>query len=388
MKKSIFLSMLLPAAISISVAQNKNVVSAYNYLKYGELDKAKEAIDAASVHEQTSAMSKTWFYRGNIYLAIYSSKDEKFKGLHPNAAAEAYNSYLKAYDYDTKKIDINELNQAFASLVPPLFSKGVEYYNARKWEDAISTFEKCMNINKKFGHVDTLSLYNAGLASERAGVKDTVFDAWDEKAVDFYKQCISLNYGGAKVFANLSDVYKKAMKETESMQAIKDGRAKYPNDQDLITAEINYYLNKGLYEEALGNLGLAIQNDPQNATFYFARGSIFDQKKDIEKAEADYKKAIELKGDYFDALYNMGALYFNNGAEIYNQANDLPLKEIQKAEELRAKANERFTSALPYLEKAHELNPADRNTMISLKQLYVRTNQTDKYNKINEKLSN
>ena len=59
-------------------------------------------------------------------------------------------------------------------------------------------------------------------------------------------------------------------------------------------------------------------------------GSIYDQKKEFVKAEADYKKAIELKADYFDALYNLGALFFNNGAEIYNQANDLPLKEIKK----------------------------------------------------------
>lgn len=369
-------------------AQNKNVVSAYNYLKYGELDKAKTAIDAAAAHEQTSAMSKTWFYRGNVYFAIFASTEDKYKNLHPDALGEAYSSYLKAYDYDTKKIDINELNQAFASLVPPMFSKGVEHYNVKKWEDAISTFEKCISINKKFGHIDTLSYYNTALAAERAGAKDTAFDSFDEKAVSYYKQCINLGYGGAKVYANLSDVYKKAQKEEEALKVIKEGRAKYPNEQDLITAEINYYLNKGMFEEALGNLGLAIQNDPQNPTFYFARGSIYDQRKELEKAEADYKKAIELKSDYFDAHYNLGALYFNNGAEIYNQANDLPLKEIKKAEELRAKATEKFNSALPYLEKAHELNPADRNTMISLKQLYVRTNQTEKYNKINEKLSN
>lgn len=370
------------------IAQNKNVVSAYNYLKYGELDKAKEAIDAASGHEQTSTMAKTWFYRGNVYLAIFASKDEKFKALHPDAAGEAYNSYLKAYDFDTKKIDINELNQAFASLVPALFTKGVEYYNGKKWDDAISTFEKCMFINTKFGHIDTLSCFNAGLSAERAGAKDTIMDAYDEKAVGFYRKCIELGYGGAKVYANLSDVYKKAHKEAEALQVIKEGRAKYANDQDLITAEINYYLGKGMFEEALGNLGLAIQNDPQNQTFYFARGSIYDQKKELEKAEADYKKAIELKPDYFDALYNLGALFFNNGAEIFNQANDLPLNEMKKSEELRTVANNKFTTALPYLEKAHELNPSDRNTMISLKQLYVRTNQTEKYNKINEKLNN
>lgn len=388
MKKQIILLFFL-ASFSKAFAQNKNVVSAYNYLKYGELDKAKEAIDAAAVHEQTSTMAKTWFYRGNVYFALFASKDEKFKNLHPDALNEAYTSYIKAFDYDTKKIDVNELNQTLEKgVAPSLAQRGIDLFNEKKYDAALSAIEKSIGVYKRFGKIDTALFYNAGLAAERAGSKDTLLDAFDEKAVANYKQCINLGYGGAKVFANISDVYKKAGKENEALQAIKDGRVKYPSDQDLVTAEINYFLTKGMYEEALGNLAVAIQNDPANPTFYFARGSIYDQKKDLEKAEADYKKAIELKPDFFDAYYNLGALFFNNGAEIYNQANDLPLKEIKKAEELRNKANEKFTQALPYLEKAHDLDPKDKTTMQTLKLLYVRTNQTEKYNKINEKLNN
>ena len=45
-----------------------------------------------------------------------------------------------------------------------------------------------------------------------------------------------------------------------------------------------------------------------------------------------------------------------------------------------------FKEAQPYLEKAHELNPADTNTMVSLKQLYARLNETAKYDAIKAKL--
>ena len=156
----------------------------------------------------------------------------------------------------------------------------------------------------------------------------------------------------------------------------------------MITAEINFYLKDGKYDEAFDNLSLAIKNDPNNATFYFARASINDQRKQYEEAKADYIKAIELKPDYFDALYNLGALYFNQGAETNNQANDLPLNEAKKGEELRAKADELFKGALPHLEKAHELNSSDKNTMVSLKNIYARTGDTEKYKVINEKLTN
>ena len=46
----------------------------------------------------------------------------------------------------------------------------------------------------------------------------------------------------------------------------------------------------------------------------------------------------------------------------------------------------KFKEAQPYLENALELKPDDTNTMISLKQLYARLNETAKYEQINAKL--
>ena len=135
-------------------------------------------------------------------------------------------------------------------------------------------------------------------------------------------------------------------------------------------------------------MDIAIQNDPKNATFFFARGSIQDQQGMFEKAESDYMKAIEIKPDFFDAIYNLGALYFNKGAEVYNSANDLPLKEEAKAKVLRTEAENLFQKALPYLEKAEQMSPNDKSTLLSLKNIYARTKQTEKYNAVNEKLKN
>mgnify|MGYP006199414473 CR=1 FL=1 len=42
--------------------------------------------------------------------------------------------------------------------------------------------------------------------------------------------------------------------------------------------------------------------------------------------------------------------------------------------------------AIIELQKAHELDPKDRNTLISLKQLYLRINDQDKYKEVKAKL--
>ena len=100
MKKLIFI--LIAACVSsISFAQKSQVVSAWNYLNNGELDKAKTSINTATNDEVTKIMAKTWYYRGNIYLAIYNDTTRKpakeFADL-----TEAYNSYKKAKEFDTK----------------------------------------------------------------------------------------------------------------------------------------------------------------------------------------------------------------------------------------------------------------------------------------------
>jgi hypothetical protein len=42
--------------------------------------------------------------------------------------------------------------------------------------------------------------------------------------------------------------------------------------------------------------------------------------------------------------------------------------------------------AEPYLERANKLNPTDESTLLSLKQLYVRTGETEKYEAIKKQL--
>ena len=147
-------------------------------------------------------------------------------------------------------------------------------------------------------------------------------------------------------------------------------------------------------------MNLAIENDPNNFLLYFVRGNIYDTKQAsmlndgkkeesvpfFEKAKNDYAKALEVKNDYFDAAYSLGALYYNKGAEMLNDAN--MISDDAKYKVAKEKADQQLRDALPYLEKAHGLEPTDLSTMTSLKELYARTNQMDKYKEMSEKLSN
>jgi len=135
-------------------------------------------------------------------------------------------------------------------------------------------------------------------------------------------------------------------------------------------------------------LNKAIANDPENKTLYFARATMKEKTEDIEGAQADYEKAISMDGSYFDAVYNLGALFFNKGVEQNEIANAVPPSDLKKYEEEKAKATEYFKKALPHLEKAEQINGEDLATLQSLKQLYAFLQDNDNYARINEKLKN
>jgi hypothetical protein len=59
--------------------------------------------------------------------------------------------------------------------------------------------------------------------------------------------------------------------------------------------------------------------------------------------------------------------------------------EYQK---LKVEADNFLKNALPYLEKASEINPQDMNTLVSLQQIYTRLKSTDKLTAVNQKIAN
>ena len=370
MKRILMLFAVIVCAVTMTFAQKAKVQTAWNYYKYDELDKAKTAIDEASANETTSGMAKTWYYKGLIYQKMY--KHEKFGNLEPNSLSIAYQAYSKALEIEPGYEFAPEINQNKQVIGNMLFSQGVEYFNAKKYDLALESFENVLKSSPN----DTLALLNAAYSSEKSGNKT--------KAKDYYNRLVGMKFNDPKIYVFLSNIYKSENDTAMALTTIQNGRKQFPGDNNLVIEELNIYLSTGRDKEALESLNVAIQGDPKNANLHFAQGTVYDKLNKKTEAAGSYKKAIEMKPDYFDAYYNLGAMYFNEAAEMANKANDLKSNaEYTKAKE---KFDAKFKEAQPYLEKAHQLNPSDNNTMVSLKQLYARTGENDKYDQIKAKL--
>jgi len=371
MKNLIFLMAIFTTAGAF--AQNAKVVTAYRYLSNGEFQEAQEAIEPAITHEKTMGKDKTWRYRGEIYLGLAQGDYEIGKVA---ALIEAKQSFLKAKELDTKENWSEEINLGLNKVRIESLNSGIGMFEQEKFAEARDLFVLSGEVGEALGITDTLAFYNGGLAAEQAEDYDS--------AIKYYKQTAETGYLGAKMWLYIANVYNKMEDPEGYIRTIQEGREQYPNDADLIIYELNYYLQNGKYQEAEDNLKLAIEKEPNNKQLYFSLGVVYENLEKPEEAVKAYKKAIEIDADYFDANYNLGAFYFNQGVEMNNAANEI--QDNKKYDAARAEAKKVFQKAKPYLEKAHAQDETDMGALVSLSQLYALLNETEKYQAIKDKL--
>jgi len=363
----------------LAYGQKSAVQTAYNWLRYQEYDKAKEAIDGAAINESTMGMAKTWYYRGSIYHAIYESQDAKYATLKPGSLSEAARSYQKALELDQKKEFSDDIIKRIGVVASQALNEGVDRYRENDYSTAISYFQTSIEINQNlFGRTDTVAMYNRALAANKSGNSDL--------AIKDFEFLTSVNYGGSKIYSLLGNMYLDRKDTTNALLRINQGRQKYPDDNTLITQALNIYLTSGKDQDALKENDEPIKADPGNYILYYIKGNLQDKVGNRTEAVMAYKKCLELKPDYFDANYNLGAMYFNEGAELSNKANNIPPSKVAEYDAMKKKFEAKFKEALPYLEKAHAVNPSDMGTMQSLRQLYTRIGNLEKASEMKKKM--
>jgi tetratricopeptide (TPR) repeat protein len=389
MKRTIILLTFIFAA-SVSFAQKGKVTSAQNFKDSGDLAKALEAIEETidpsnEKSEKTIGWPKTWEVRGEIYQAIYQSEDENVKSLSEDPLATAFESYKKALELDDKGRFSNSLKIKLTLLTNDLTNQAVDGFNNEDYEKALRSFEQILAINDmplikedNPDAVDTVIVYNTGLAAYNAKQYD--------KAIKYYKEAAEHGYNGARTYSLIANAYQQKKDTLGALQILQEGFEKYPEDNTVLTSMIQIYLDQNRTEDAMKYLEMAIEQDPENATFYFAQGTLFEKLDDEEKAIEAYDKAIEADPEYYNAYYNLGALYYNKGVQQIEVANAIPANENERYLEETKKADIWWEKALPYMEKCQELKPDDVMTLESLKNLYYRMKQMDKYNEVLEKL--
>lgn len=301
-------------------------------------------------------------------------------------AESASNNYSKAIetkeDADYLKA-AKEFHQVYA-LSPRdtsyLDNAALVYYFAKDYDKSIELYEKLLDIN----YTGITTIYVA--ANKETG-EDVVYG--DKKSMDLQvKLGLAQNPREEQkesrremIFKNLAQNYSDKGNNEKALEVIAKGRSEFPNSYSLLIDEANIYYKAGDNAKFKERLEEAIRLNPTEPTLYYNVGVMNMDQKNIDEAIKNFEKAIELKPDYADAYNNIGAAIIEKAAPIIDEMNK-SLSDFKKYDKLQAQQFEIYKQALPYYEKANELNPKSVNIIQTLMGLYENLEMTDKLEKI------
>ncbi len=394
MKRTLVLFALIMLVSAAFAQMKKDRTSAYNYWMKKDLVKAKEFIDKAVAYPEAATDAKVWYYKGGIYLDIQLSPVKAV--LAPDAINVAYEAYQKAKVLDTKEEYKGDIAARLAAIGGEFFNEGISFFQQNNFDGAMPLFEKAINIGKENQIIDTLANYGSALCLEKKAAADKAFL---DKAIAQYQFLVDIKMKEVSIYTSLANLYKDKGDLDKASSIINLGKVQFPGNTDLIITEANMYISTNNHAKAVASLMVAKEKEPNNVSVLYAIGVTYDLLKNdtklpeaertdyFNKAISSYKETIALDANYFDALFNLGAIYFNKGGDVINEASKLPFSEEAKFNKMTEEGNNYLNLALPYLENCEKLQPKDKPTLTSLKEIYMRLKMTEKFTAISSKIN-
>ena len=414
MKKSLILAALMLMSVGCYAQKNPATKAAKRYMmaETPDFTAARASIKDALAAEPTA---ETYYWAGMIgYQEVTAENYNQLLGKGVNSAkageavTESYNYWLKA----------DEL-----AMVPTLDKKGREVVDQKTRNNIV---KKMMEYYKnqelvKYGiylneQKDYVGAYQAFLRHiqipelpmmqndklQKEMPRDSTYIQYKYYAAIFAVQSEQHNEAIA-LLNDLKDgdfeaisvnqfLYQEyvALKDTANFLAtLESAIQRFPGEPWFLQNLINFYIFSGQEQTAIDYLATAIEREPNVAQYHLIKGNLNENQRHYEEALKDFDNALALDPKLADAEAGKGRVYYNQAVKMNEDAAYISDNKAYK--KALAEMNEEFKKSLPFFEKAHELDPENRDYMITLKGLYYRfikeAGMEAKYNEMNEKLN-
>lgn len=184
-----------------------------------------------------------------------------------------------------------------------------------------------------------------------------------------------------EILRNMTLIYIDEGNTEKATALMKTARAENPKDVYLMRADADMSYTMGdiaRYNEIMKQI---VATDPTNPEIYFNLGVGSGEIGDTKKAIGYYEQALELKPDYEGALINIAVLKLSGEDKLVEEMNNLgnTTADNKKYDELKKQRREIYSETVPYLEKAHKLNPKNQEVIRTLMNIYGQLGNDEKY---------
>ncbi|MCF6365255.1 MAG: hypothetical protein L3J35_03540 [Bacteroidales bacterium] len=413
----------------------------------------------------TNGDNEIWVYNRKKLIFKNGLLDswEQTEFIDKNALSKSGKALLKAVELDTKGTlkDKTSTKEKVMLVKNTIINDAITYYTAYSKNFAANnnklTDEGKAKLDKAF---ELMSLgYELSKLPKKSN--DTIFNinqveyfkgviAYNNQKYDIaksiFESCISKKYGEGNPYHYSAECYAKAGDSSMYIKTVKKGFEAYPEEEQLIIDLINYYMLRNETKEAIEYINIAINKNPENASYYSAKAAIFDNRtddllkeyhkymdkaieykkeafrernnpskkaaaqklrdaeldkatvvfkqieNDLQEAENLYKEALKIKPDFFNAAYNIGRIFVKR-ADRYHEYAEYILKvyitkNFSKNKELEDISKTYLKKAAEKYEVAHKINPNDRDALTVLKQIYFKLHDYENRERVEKLLDN
>lgn len=346
-----------------------NINKALNSWNSGKIKEAKEIIDVSMDDQKLSLDPKTWFYAGLIYASIDTSSNPAIHNLDPNAFQKARDAFKKADELKSGKSELFYTSQSGFPVPKPMaldqlagyyLNKGAMAYQDDDFKTAIQNFEKSQQLKPD----DTTAFFYAGVAANA--------DENYEQARSFMETYLKNGGKMVEAYYVIINAYAVNNQKDKAIEIARQAKAKYPSDMEIPKLEIQFLLELNRINEAKAGLEEAVKSEPENFILHYYLAYTHFQSKDYENAKASAQRALQIDPKSFDAQVLLAKCYFVEAEKIKKEMAALGISEADKKKrfELDKVYVDKLKAALPYWEKAEQLNPSDTEVLDFLHLIY------------------
>ena len=418
MKKSI-LAIALIGVSSLGFSQRGEIRSAESAV---EDKNYKEALEELKLAEPQLADEKDkWVVRYHL------AKAKAHGNLAKSQSGETMmNSMQMALESVEKVLGLEKDNEEALnyqrSLKQSMVQTAIDNQNEGNFDSASKLLYESYKINEN----DTLMLYYAASAA----VNGQLYD----RALDHYNKLIDLGFDGStmqylatnkesgeeevfesknmrdiaiktgdysdatqkktprltgEIAKNITLIYIQQDKPEQAMEAIQTAKKENPDDIGIMQAEADLYYKMDKIDKYSEVMQEVVKKDPTNPSLFYNLGVSSEQLGDKESAKEYYKKAIELDPEMVNAYINLAALTLSEERAIVEQMNSLgnSRADNKKYQELNEKKKKYYEEALPYLEKASELDPDNMGALQTKLNIYYQLGKNEKADALQKKIN-
>jgi tetratricopeptide (TPR) repeat protein len=181
------------------------------------------------------------------------------------------------------------------------YQRGLEYMGQERWEEALLSFRRIMNIYKS-----PEIYYNMGYIN-------TVLERY-EQAIVFFRKATEIDQTFAKAYQKMAECYKALGDDKEA--------------DDSLNKAVEIYIERekeGTSSEEI--LSEVLSVNPQTINIFNTMGIIYRRKAMYREAAKQYKRAIRVNPQDEHIYYNLGRCLMD--AEEYSQALEVLERAIQ-----------------------------------------------------------